>query len=57
MKDDDKELDEKEKKKILEETKDLQEATSKSNLKVNVKAENGTIPAIILLFRGTDVLR
>ncbi len=51
MKDDDKELDEKEKKKILEENEKIfREATSKSNLKVNVESlKNGTIPAIILL--------
>jgi len=51
MKDDGKEPDEKEKKKILEESeKVFREATSKDSLKVNVESlKNKTIPAIMLL--------
>ena len=51
MKDDGKELDEKEKKKILEESEKIfRQATSKSGLKVNAESlKNETIPAIMLL--------
>ena len=51
MKEKDREPDENEKKKILEKSEEIfREATSKSNLKVNVESlKNGAIPAVLLL--------